>query len=184
MPPATCRKLAYEFSAEDEAPDWKRQHSEITRNLRSGQYAPIEVAPRREQWTAHEWLRDKPEKPVQLVVLNADVLYGRDKKKLENKFKKLVRQWHDDTDLYSSTLRAVAHPSYLRIIAMGEDAIPLVLREMKHGPGHWFPAISALTEDLRADGEDPTRGCSTSSEARAAWVQWGEFRGYLQEETA
>jgi hypothetical protein len=100
-------------------------------------------------------------------------------KATEEKFRRLAGKWHDETDMYSSTLKVIAHPAYLTIVAMGQSAIPLVLREMKQGPGHWFPAINALTEDLRAEGENPASGCATSSEARAAWVKWGESKGYL-----
>jgi hypothetical protein len=97
----------------------------------------------------------------------------------EKKFRRLADKWHNETDMHSSTLKVVAHPAYLRIIAMGRNAIPLILREMKQGPGHWLPAINAITEDLRAEGENPASSCATSSEARAAWVKWGESKGYL-----
>ncbi len=97
----------------------------------------------------------------------------------EAKFRRLVSEWHNETDMHSSTLKVIAHPAYLRIIAMGRSAIPLILREMKQGPGHWLPAISALTEDVRSKGENPASGCKTSSEARSAWVRWGESKGYL-----
>lgn len=95
------------------------------------------------------------------------------------KFERLVAEWHDETDVYSSLLKVISHPAYLKIIAMGDVAIPMILQEMKSGPGHWFPAIEALTVDLRAMGEEPAKGSSTSSEARAAWVLWGESKGYL-----
>jgi hypothetical protein len=97
----------------------------------------------------------------------------------EIKFKRLVDEWHDETDMQSSLLKVISHPAYLKIIAMGQSAIPMILREMKRGPGHWFPAIEALTDSLLAEGEKPARGCTTSSEARAAWVKWGESKGYL-----
>lgn len=97
----------------------------------------------------------------------------------EAKFHQLVKQWHEETDMHSSTLRAIGHSAYLEIIAMGERAIPLILHEMKQGPGHWLPAINAVTRDLRAERENPADGCTTASGARAAWVKWGESKGYL-----
>jgi hypothetical protein len=109
------------------------------------------------------------EKASPISVMSAD----------EAKFRRLVDEWHEETDMHSSLLRVISHPAYLKIIAMGQDAIPMILREMKRGPGHWLPAIQVLTEDLLVAGEDPARGCTTSSEARAAWVRWGVSKGYL-----
>jgi hypothetical protein len=98
---------------------------------------------------------------------------------MEEKFRRLADKWHDETDMHSSTLKVIGHPAYLRIIAMGRSAIPLILQEMKQRPGHWLPAINALTEDIREEGENPAGCCATSSEARTAWIRWGESKGYL-----
>ena len=38
----------------------------------------------------------------------------------------------------------VMHPSYQRIIGMGEDAIPLILNELDRQPDHWFWALHSL----------------------------------------
>lgn len=155
---ATCRTRRQEKSAYPANSPWRRKPS--------GHRAEI-----RRVYAAS--------KPVRLVVSPPETA----EKAAEQKFRRLADKWHDETDLYSSTLRAIAHPAYLKIIAMGPKAIPLILREMKRGPGHWLPAINALTEELRAEGEDPANGCATSGDARAAWVRWGESKGYMQEGT-
>ena len=100
---------------------------------------------------------------------------------LEDRFENLVDVWHEETDLHSSLVKVVSHPAYLNIVAMGQKAVPLILREMRRRPGHWLPAIQALATagDLLAEGENPAAGSSTSSQARAAWVKWGESKGYL-----
>lgn len=106
--------------------------------------------------------------------------YGvADQETVKQKFDRLVNEWHDATDMHSSVLKVISHPAYLQIIAMGNRAIPLILREMKAGPGHWLPAIEALTEDIREHDENPAKGCLKSSEARDAWVRWGESKRYL-----
>ena len=130
--------------------------------------------------SAHSWERIKPIEH-DLVQWKIDLLVREPRKSgaAELKFESLANEWHDETDMYSSLLKVISHPAYLKIIAMGHSAIPLILREMKLGPGHWIPAIEALTVDLLAKGEEPAKGCTTSSEARAAWVQWGESKGYL-----
>ena len=66
------------------------------------------------------------------------------------------------------------HPSYQRIIGMGETAIPMILNELDRRPDHWFWALYAIT------GADPvsksTRGIL--SEMSKAWLEWGRESGY------
>lgn len=118
-----------------------------------------------------DWFCYPPTKTARLILVP--------KETEEAKFNRLVNEWHEETDMYSSTPRVTSHSAYLKIIAMGHNAIPLILREMKVRPGHWLPAIEAVTENLREPEENPARGCLRSSEARAAWVRWGESKGYL-----
>ncbi len=66
-------------------------------------------------------------------------------------------------------------PSYQRIIGLGPNAIPLILRELHDEPDHWFWALAALT------GENPTgqEAAGNVDGMREAWLQWGRQRGYL-----
>lgn len=43
------------------------------------------------------------------------------------------------------------HPAYQRIIGLGPEVAPLLLRELERQPDHWFWALKALT------GADPRR---------------------------
>jgi hypothetical protein len=94
---------------------------------------------------------------------------------LEEVFRKLVAEWRTAVAPLSSTTRRVQHPAYQRIIALGPRVVPLVLRELKERPNHWFAALQALT------GADPVpisdRG--KISQMTEAWVRWGEEHGYL-----
>jgi hypothetical protein len=45
-----------------------------------------------------------------------------------------VDEWRKATKHISSVDEMVLHPNYLKIIAMGESAIPLLLRELKKDP--------------------------------------------------
>ena len=65
------------------------------------------------------------------------------------------------------------HPAYQRIIGMGSDAVPLILRELQKRRGHWFWALHFIT------GEDPTRAGDDVDQARDAWLAWGKSHGYL-----
>src|SRR5258708_8313791 len=66
-------------------------------------------------------------------------------------FQDLVRTWRRDTAMLSSSERKAVHPAYQSIIGMGQDAVPLILNEMKRQPDHWFWALRAIT------GANPAR---------------------------
>lgn len=92
----------------------------------------------------------------------------------EADFLRLANLWRKDTAMLSSLSKKVTHPAYQRIIGMGPTALPMILREMKRKPGHWFWALDAITQ-----GESPAEGCETFAEATAAWIKWGEAKGVL-----
>jgi hypothetical protein len=67
----------------------------------------------------------------------------------------------------------VLNPNYLKIIAIGEPAIPLILASLKEKPDHWFIALSALTDDV------PTSHGDNFDESIKKWLEWGFNNGYL-----
>jgi len=89
---------------------------------------------------------------------------------VEHLFHKCVARWKDETGHLSSITRAITNPSYLRIIGMGKEALPLLLKELQERPDHWLVALNAIT------GEDPAPEGANFREAVAAWIKWGEAR--------
>lgn len=59
------------------------------------------------------------------------------------------------------------HPAYQRIIGMGGPGVPLLLDRLRRQPAQWFWALTAMT------GEDPALGEDTLEGAREAWLRWG-----------
>lgn len=92
---------------------------------------------------------------------------------LEQKFRKLADEWRKATKHISSVDEMVLHPNYLKIIAMGESAIPLLLRELKERPDHWLVALHVLTD------QDPAQPEDSFYEAVQAWVAWGTREGHI-----
>jgi hypothetical protein len=95
---------------------------------------------------------------------------------LETRFRELAEQWRRETGMYSAISKKVQHPAYRSIIDLGEEALPLILRELRDRPGHWFTALRALTKESPVPvGEraDPKR-------ARAAWLKWGQEQGLIE----
>lgn len=89
-------------------------------------------------------------------------------------FSELLRRWRADTQ-YSSTLaQRAAHPAYRAIVALGEEAIPLILRELRRQPDFLLMALREITQ------EDPVRPESRGRliEMVNAWLQWGAEHGY------
>jgi len=91
---------------------------------------------------------------------------------IEQKFRTLADQWRKETGHLSSATKKVMHPAYQRIIGMGREAVPLILRELKRTRGHWLWALFAIT------GEDPALEGSTFAEAVDAWLSWGVKQGH------
>jgi hypothetical protein len=93
---------------------------------------------------------------------------------LEVRFHRLARIWLADTAYVSSSTDMVAHPAFLEIVAMGTAVIPLLLRELAHGTGHWHRALRRIT------GADPVPVADRGSIAKAAqaWLKWGKEQGY------
>jgi hypothetical protein len=92
---------------------------------------------------------------------------------LDLEFHQLVETWRKDTQHTSSIRKMINHPAYKRIIAMGQDVLPLLFRELKAHKDHWLVALNAIT------GEDPAPEDSSFTEAVDAWLRWAHEKGYL-----
>ena len=94
---------------------------------------------------------------------------------VEARFFALVNQWREETGALSSPTRKAAHPAYQQIIAMGKQAVPLILQEMKDHPGHWSMALQSIT------GENPVpeEAAGHAVQVANAWLEWGRKNGYL-----
>lgn len=115
---------------------------------------------------ARFWLREKlPQES------RPSPLYEQDE--LESTFHANVEQWREDTGMFASIAQRAMHPSYLRVIGLGRQAIPLLLGELRERPDHWFWALRAVA------GDDPVSPESDFDEAVEAWVQWGRENGYI-----
>src|SRR5688572_29615553 len=75
----------------------------------------------------------------------------RTEDRLATLFKELSAQWKRETSHLSSIAAKVGHPAYRRIIEMGPNAIPLIVRQLEAEPAYWFAALRTLT------GQNPAR---------------------------
>ena len=97
---------------------------------------------------------------------------------LEEVFRTSSAEWRSAVAHLSSTTRRVQHPAYQRIIASGQNVVPLLLRELKERPNHWIAASVCSRVLIRShhrtaarSTEWPRRG---SAGARNAGIsEWG-----------
>lgn len=94
-------------------------------------------------------------------------------KSVEETFRELADLWKRDTRFQSSPQRVIMHPAYQRIIGLGRPAIPLILEELEEAPRLWYWALSAIT------GEDPAEGEESIAGAAEAWLTWGRAQGHI-----
>jgi len=65
------------------------------------------------------------------------------------------------------------HPAYQTIMAMGKDALPFILEDLKKQIDHWFYALKFIAR------EDIGEGASNLDEARQLWLAWGRKQKYI-----
>lgn len=91
----------------------------------------------------------------------------------ESMFTRWMEQWREERGAASSLSGMFACPSYLKIIGMGEKALPLIfaqLRSERDDPDHWFAALEAIT------GQDPVSedDYGDTLKMAEAWLSWAE----------
>lgn len=91
-----------------------------------------------------------------------------------DKFRTLVSNWRATRNQFGSVLEMCSHPAYQRIIGMGQEAVPLILRELEQQVDHWFWALKAIT------GADPILEHHRGQLPLMAedWLDWGKIQGY------
>ena len=92
--------------------------------------------------------------------------------KLAQRFDELAEQWIRERA--GASIRVHDHPACAEILAMGQPAIPLILRHLQDRGWHWYRLLRELS------GENPVpEGEFNRQRIRELWLQWGEDRGWL-----
>jgi hypothetical protein len=100
-------------------------------------------------------------------------LLGAVPSQVATKFARLRDEWKSQRRHESSTTRIVMLPAYQKIIGMGPDVLPLLLRELETELDAWFWALRAITE---ADPV-PAEACGDGEAMARAWLAWARQRG-------
>lgn len=93
------------------------------------------------------------------------------------KFQRFVQQWRIERGAMSSITEMAMLRPYQNIIGMGEDAIPLIIAELRSEgdePDQWFWALRAITGANPVAREDQ----GDVGKMAQAWFKWAEEEGY------
>ena len=110
------------------------------------------------------------------LVSTATTYVDPDIASIEERLAVLANRWHDETDFISSTSLITSNDTYLQIISMGKEVIPLILEDLKERGGHWYRALRILSD------EDPVpiEAKGDVRQMKRAWIEWGRERGYIE----
>ena len=92
-------------------------------------------------------------------------------------FRRLADEWREERGPSSSMTKFILHPAYQRIIGMGPAVLPLILRELREAPDHWFWALACIT------GENPVpqEHAGALKAMTRDWLNWAKDKGYVVE---
>lgn len=101
--------------------------------------------------------------------------FRRSMPNIEARFRRSYEIWEKETSTISSPSKIVNHPEYRNIIALGDEAIPLILGNMKKQYNYWFVALRSITGDDPVTAED----AGNMQAMTDSWLKWGYMHGYI-----
>ena len=93
----------------------------------------------------------------------------------QDRFTFLSQWFREGTWMHSASSQIDKHPAAKLIIAMGEPAIPMVLRELTNHPHHWYGILQQLT----CAQPVPENHAGRMAQVRQDWLDWGRDNGYI-----
>lgn len=94
---------------------------------------------------------------------------------VEEEFRKHTENWLGETGILSDPVQIFMHPSHLKIIGMGKEVLPLILREVERSSGHWFVALTAISPVNPVPAEEET----DLQQLTNRWLEWGRAEGLI-----
>lgn len=93
-------------------------------------------------------------------------------------FDRFVDEWMRDTENLSGASSVLIHPSYHKILAMGESALPYIFEDFALDDGaKWLGALDAIVlgkvNPVKPEHEDDARLMCED------WLEWGLANGFI-----
>jgi hypothetical protein len=91
-------------------------------------------------------------------------------------FRSFAEEWRQTTRFQSSLTQITDHPAYRAIVRLGEEVVPLLLRELQRRQEPWFTALREIT------GADPVKPEQRGDMGKMAeaWLRWGRSHGLMR----
>lgn len=94
---------------------------------------------------------------------------------LEQRFSSLSATWKERSKYSSSVQQITSDLAYLQIISMGQEALPLIFKDMKNDPNHWFVALTSITQGINPIKKEH-RGDLVAM--TSDWLEWAVNNNY------
>ena len=99
---------------------------------------------------------------------------------LEQHFRRLEAQWKADTLVLSDPGKIMGHPAMRAIIAMGEEVVPIILRDLHAKESLMVWALPEITGENLAPPKIEGGFLKWDVGAQVeAWLQWGRAKGLV-----
>ncbi len=92
------------------------------------------------------------------------------KDEVKTKFKEFTKAWKKETGGMSSPSSIWMNRNYQKIIGLGPEVIPLILKELAREHDDWFYALEMLVDDK----DNPVTEEMGFNDSVAAWLKWGK----------
>ena len=105
---------------------------------------------------------------------------------LQEKVNLLVKEWHEGVLFHSGYCHMQKHPNYQKLLDLGTDSVPCILRIMKYEGNYWI-ALSFLLCDITNEKPEYEPeyeggfGKFNVKDLANAWIDWGIKRGLIDE---
>jgi hypothetical protein len=99
---------------------------------------------------------------------------------IEQRFRRLEAQWTADTLVLSDPGKIMGHSAMRAIVALGEDTVPLILRELRDKPSLLVWALPEITGENLAPPRIEGGFLKWNVDAQIeAWLHWGREKGLV-----
>lgn len=87
----------------------------------------------------------------------------------------LSEKWKEETKHFSFSKDIYNSDSYKRILKLGTNVLPFILKELEKAPNHWFHALRSITN------ENPVKESSKGNVKLMSndWITWAKQRAII-----
>lgn len=100
---------------------------------------------------------------------------AKPKEKIESRLLRDFAEWMRGIGPLSDTRKIMSHPAYARIVSLGKEGIPVILRQLEREPSFLVWALFDIT------GQNPVRAADNGKidKITKAWLKWGRKNKYI-----